>query len=92
VSYDIETVSPEGKRRAARIRKLCKSFGVRVQYSMFECVVGDSELAKLRTGILAAMNLKEDSIRLYFIPEDAARKTEHHGIKEPLDPEGPLVL
>jgi CRISPR-associated protein Cas2 len=92
VSYDIETVTPEGRRRASKIRKLCKSFGVRVQYSIFECVVGDSEFAKLRSGLLATMNPTADSVRLYFIPEDASRKTEHHGINEPLDPEGPLVL
>jgi CRISPR-associated protein Cas2 len=65
---------------------------VRVQYSIFECVVGDTEFAKLRGTLLATIDTAADSLRFYFLPEDAARKTEHHGIKEPVDPEGPLVI
>lgn len=92
VSYDIATTTPLGKRRARKVMRACKSYGVRVQYSVFECSVGDLEWVKLRNLILDAMDKAEDSVRIYFISEDDARKTEHYGVREPIDPEGTLIV
>jgi hypothetical protein len=40
VAYDVETVSENGKRRLRQIATICKDFGQRVQFSLFECRVG----------------------------------------------------
>ena len=92
VSYDVETVTKEGRGRLRRIAKVCKSFGVRVQLSVFECSVGAKEFVALRARLLGTIDAERDSLRIWFVSEDDAQKTEHHGVRKPLDPDGPLVV
>ena len=42
VSYDVATVEPEGQRRLHRVAKICRNYGQRVQYSVFECTAARS--------------------------------------------------
>jgi CRISPR-associated protein Cas2 len=37
ITYDISLADPEGQTRLRRIAKHCLDYGVRVQYSVFEC-------------------------------------------------------
>ena len=92
VSYDVSTLSKEGRRRLRRAARICKDYGVRVQYSVFECSVTDTEWVKLRAGLLNLIDETEDSLRLYRLSEDDAQKTEHFGVRVPMDPDGPLVV
>ena len=39
VSYDVATVTSDGRRRLRRVAKACLDFGQRVQNSVFECKV-----------------------------------------------------
>ena len=45
VSYDVSTIEPAGRRRLARVAKVCKNNGQRVQYSVFECSVDPARWA-----------------------------------------------
>ena len=36
VCYDVNTLSPEGRKRLRRIARVCTNFGQRVQESVFE--------------------------------------------------------
>jgi CRISPR-associated protein Cas2 len=92
VTYDVATTDSAGRARLRRVAKACKSFGVRVQYSVFECSLGDREWLLLRAAILRVVDLEKDSVRFYFIGDDDARKTEHHGVRAPVDPDGPLFV
>jgi CRISPR-associated protein Cas2 len=92
VSYDVETVTKEGRSRLRRVAKVCKSFGVRVQLSVFECSIRAQELVELRAQLLRVIDTGKDSLRVWFLSEDDTRKTEHHGIREPIDPDGPLIV
>jgi CRISPR-associated protein Cas2 len=92
VSYDVSTVDAAGRRRLRRVARACQDFGQRVQYSVFECNVGPTEWARLRLRLLSEYRADEDSIRFYFLGEDGAKRTEHHGQKAPVDLTGPLVL
>ncbi len=92
VSYDVSTLTKEGRRRLRRAARVCKDFGKRVQYSVFECSVTDTELVKLRAKLLDVIDEDEDSLRLYRLTDDAAARTEHHGVREPVDLDGPLVV
>jgi CRISPR-associated protein Cas2 len=91
VCYDV-SLSNEGAKRLRRVAQACKNFGVRVQNSVFECRLEEKDWIRLRHQLLSIFDPKLDSIRVYFLPEDALQKTEHHGTKEPVDPTGPLVL
>ena len=92
VTYDVSPLSKEGRRRLRKVAQTCKGYGVRVQWSVFECSVGEREWVYLRNALLSIIEPGEDSLRFYFLSADAAQKTEHHGVREPLDPDGPLIV
>jgi CRISPR-associated protein Cas2 len=92
VSYDVATTDSAGRSRLRQVARICKSYGIRVQYSIFECSVTDRELVILKARLLAIVRLDEDSLRFYFVSEDDAHKTEHHGVRRPIDPDGPLIV
>ncbi len=90
IAYDVSTVTPTGQRRLRRVARACADYGQRVQKSVFECVLGSTEWALLRQRLLDEANLHEDNLRFYFL--DAAVQIEHHGVNEPVDLQGPLVI
>lgn len=92
VTYDVNTQDAAGRRRLRRVAGVCQDYGQRVQWSVFECVVGEKELVLLRARLEREMDQEKDSIRLYFLDEAARKRTEHHGISKPMDLEGPLVV
>ena len=92
VSYDVSTIDRAGRRRLRRIARCCQDFGQRVQYSVFECAVGDKEWAALKALLLSEMESKQDSLRFYFLDEAAVRRVEHHGVIEPGDVSAPVVV
>jgi CRISPR-associated protein Cas2 len=92
VTYDVSTTTREGRRRLRRVARVCQNFGQRVQLSVFECSVGETELVRLRHDLLKEFNAQEDSLRLYLLGEDPSRRVEHHGQKPSIDFEDALVL
>jgi len=92
VSYDVSTTTKEGRRRLRHVAKACVSFGQRVQYSVFECNVGQTEWAKLKGRLLDIYKPDEDSLRFYYLGEAGEKRIEHHGTKPSIDFEGPLVV
>jgi CRISPR-associated protein Cas2 len=92
VSYDVATTDAGGPGRLRKVAKVCKSYGVRVQYSVFECSLTDKEWLLLRASLLDIIDETKDSVRVYFIGDDDAKRTEHHGVRKPLDPDGPLIV
>ncbi len=57
VSYDIS--NPKRLRRVARA---VEGFGVRLQYSVFECPLDDLRLAKLKMELQELLNHDEDQV------------------------------
>ena len=94
VCYDVaaDQADKEGPKRLRRISEACKDHGVRVQYSVFECRLAEREWVVLRARLLKEFDPAADSLRFYFLREDAAARTEHHGVRPPLDLSGPLIL
>ncbi|HSI85910.1 MAG: CRISPR-associated endonuclease Cas2 [Candidatus Methylacidiphilales bacterium] len=92
ITYDVSTVQKAGQRRLRKVAQACEDYGTRVQKSVFECQVGLQEWIALRARLLQEIDPSEDSLRFYFIDADAMKRTEHHGIGEPLDLTGPLIL
>lgn len=92
VCYDVGTTDELGPRRLRRLAQACKDHGIRVQYSVFECRVEPAQWVFLRRRLLKEFDAELDSLRFYFLAEDTTQKTEHHGIKQPLDVMGPLVI
>jgi len=92
ITYDVSTIAKAGQRRLRRVAQACEDYGVRVQKSVFECHVGPTQWVQLRDRLLREIKPEEDSIRFYFLDEENARRTEHHGVPRPVDLTQPLIL
>ncbi len=92
VTYDVATVEKAGRRRLRRVAQACEDYGVRVQQSVFECQVGQTEWVRLKDRLLKEIKAEEDSLRFYYLDEKAAQRIEHHGVDKPLDLAEPLIL
>ena len=92
IAYDVSTTDRVGQRRLRQVARACKDYGVRVQKSLFECQVGKTQWAALRSRLLKEIDPKQDSLRFYYLDEDARNQVEHHGLNESVDLNAPLVL
>jgi CRISPR-associated protein Cas2 len=90
VTYDVSTATPAGTRRLRRVAQACKDYGQRVQKSVFECRLGATQWVGLRSRLLEEIDVREDSLRVYFLEEDT--RIENHGCNVPADLEGPLIV
>jgi CRISPR-associated protein Cas2 len=91
VSYDVATADSDGQRRLRRVAKVCKNYGQRVQYSVFECVVDPAQWTVLRQKLADEIEPGEDSLRFYFLGANWRSRVEHIGAKPSFDQEGPLI-
>lgn len=48
VTYDVNTETSEGKARLRRVAKQCVNYGRRVQNSVFECIVDNTQAVRKR--------------------------------------------
>ncbi len=85
VSYDVRTDVEGGKRRLRHVAKLCESYGQRVQFSVFECVLDPAKWLELKNKLIKEINLREDSLRFYYLGANWGRRIEHVGIKKHLE-------
>jgi CRISPR-associated protein Cas2 len=92
VSYDVNTEDKAGRARLRRIAKQCESWGQRVQFSVFECLVDPAQWTALRAALVKTMDEEKDSLRFYYLGASWKRKVEHVGAKPALDQEGPLIF
>lgn len=92
VSYDVSTVTPEGRRRLRRVSRTCLDYGQRVQFSVFELEVDPARWAAVRQRLLDLIDPKVDSLRFYQLGARWQGKVEHVGAKPALDLNGPLVF
>ena len=59
VSYDVKTSDTTGPKRLRRVARVCKDYGQRVQYSVFECIVPPDKWVVMRDRLIKEID--EDS-------------------------------
>lgn len=91
VSYDV-SIEDGGQRRLRRVAKVCKDYGQRVQFSVFECIVDPAQWTALRQRLINEIDPATDSLRFYFLGANWKRRMEHIGAKPAVDMEGPLIV
>ena len=91
VSYDVST-EKNGQKRLRRVSKVCKNYGQRVQYSVFECIVDPTQWTLMRQKLINEIEPELDSLRFYFLGSNWKRKVEHVGAKPALDMEKILII
>ena len=92
VSYDVSTVAEDGQRRLRRVAKVCKDYGQRVQFSVFECEVDPARWAFFRQRLIDEIDTEVDSLRFYFLGANWRRRIEQIGAKKSYDPDGPMIV
>ncbi len=93
ITYDISFEEPGGQKRLRRIAKHCLDYGLRVQYSVFECEVTPAQWVMLKSKLLKEYNAETDSLRFYQLGSKWQRKVEHHGAKKSFDMfRDPLII
>lgn len=92
VAYDVDTLSKDGQARLRRVATVCKNFGQRVQFSVFECRVTLAQLEDLEAQLLRVINPKTDSLRIYILYGGRERCVRAHGCDRYQDFDEPLIL
>jgi CRISPR-associated protein Cas2 len=92
VCYDVNTETKAGRRRLRRVARVCESIGQRVQKSVFECQLDLSGFEDLERRLLEEIELEQDCLRLYRLPDTRGAEVREHGNFRATDFDGPLVL
>lgn len=69
ISYDVAH-----PKRLVKVAKVLENYGIRIQYSFFECEMDQGQLDELACKLLSILKRKEDSLRIYPICKDCSKK------------------
>ncbi len=92
VTYDVRTEERAGQRRLRKVAKICESYGQRVQKSVFECLVDEKTFEVLERRLLEAIDMSEDSLRIYWVAKPFESNVRQYGQGRSIDFSGPLVF
>ena len=75
VSYDVPS-----DRRRAKLAHALEDFGRRVQLSVFECLLDEDQVQRMKARIERLTKPEEDSVRIYRLCGGCAPKVEVVGL------------
>lgn len=76
ITYDVDTTSKEGAKRLRAVARACMNYGQRVQNSVFECEITEAQLCILKSIINSIIDSDKDSVRIYYINKNNARRVD----------------
>ena len=76
ITYDVNTENEAGKSRLRKVAKQCVNYGVRVQNSVFECIVDGAQCR----------------MRIYYLNDKQKQKIECLGVKKGISVENTLIF
>lgn len=92
VTYDVNTETKAGRRRLHKVAQICKNFGQRVQFSVFECRVDAAQYEELVARLKKIISPEQDSLRVYRLRGEREDFLETYGLDRYRDFDAPLVL
>jgi len=92
ITYDVCTSTREGGKRLRKVAKACQNYGQRVQNSVFECLLSESQLVMLQHELSNIINFEEDSIRYYYLGNNWSKKVEMVGKETSFKMDGELII
>ena len=51
ITYDVKLTTDQGAKRLRHISKTCLDFGIRVQYSVFECEITPAQWGRIKRSL-----------------------------------------
>ena len=73
IAYDITS-----DKRRRKVEKAVKKYGGRVNLSVFECMLTESQLEKLKSDILKLVDAKTDQVAYYTLCMDCFAHIVYH--------------
>jgi len=92
ITYDVNTQTAAGKKRLRHVAKQCVNYGQRVQNSVFECMLDATQCAQVKNKLIKIIDIKEDSLRFYYLGNNYKTKTEHIGIKPSFPMDDAIII
>lgn len=92
LTYDVETVTPQGRKRLRQVAKVCTDYGQRVQNSVFELNIDPATLVTIKSKLHGIIDPEKDSIRIYNLGKNWERRVETMGLDESYNPESDLLM
>jgi CRISPR-associated protein Cas2 len=92
VSYDVNTETKAGRNRLRKVAIVCKNYGQRVQLSVFECRVNQSQYEVFKAELVRIIDKQTDSIRFYRLLAPREKSVEAFGVDKYVDFDEPLVF
>ena len=92
ITYDVNTQTPQGRKRLRKVAKQGVNYGQRVQGSVFEWVLDAAKLAEVKHKLGAIIDKDLDSLRFYNLGNAYKSKVDHMGAKPSFDVEGVLIV
>lgn len=92
ITYDVNTQDSNGKKRLRNVAKQCENYGIRVQNSVFECIVDAAQCRELKHKLSQQIDAEKDSLRFYYLGDKYKTKIEHIGAKETIKVDELLIF
>ena len=92
ITYEVETVTPAGKKRLRQVAKVCLDYGQRVQNSVFELNIYPADLVEIKSKLERIIDPQKDSIRIYNLGKNWERRVESLGRDDTYNPEKDLLI
>lgn len=92
VTYDVNTLTKEGRRRLRKVAKICEGYGQRVQWSVFECSLTSTQYERMKQRLLRVIDEDEDSLRIYRMLGGRDEVVQSFGRDHWIDFDEPLVI
>lgn len=92
VTYDVVTKTKSGEKRLRKVAKVCENYGVRVQNSVFECIVDAAQYKEMKLKLIDIIDHDEDSLRFYELGNRYKSKVDHIGAKDTIKVEDTIIL
>ncbi len=92
ITYDVNTETPQGRKRLRQVAKQCVNYGQRVQNSVFECILDATKCREVQHKLEQIIDKDKDSLRFYYLGNNYKNKVHHVGAKESFNVEGTLII
>lgn len=92
ITYDVNTESSAGKTRLRKVAKQCENYGRRVQNSVVECILDQTQCIMLKAALSDIIDERVDSLRFYYLGNKYQTKVEHIGVDRGIPVDKPLIL
>ncbi len=67
-------------KRLTKVAKTLENFGIRIQYSFFQCEISKNQVEKLKKALLKQIDTKQDKLFIYPLCEKCSQKVKTDGL------------